>query len=388
MLPVATTRKTEVAASDWTCIIVGLSNGYVNFYTERGALIFYERISKGFIKSVRFGQSAFKGNQELAFLSRSQLIVIEGQSLFNTLRLARSQIARGDKSLEEVATTLQLNARIMKVQSLNNIFDFTVIGLKKPGSFEQYSTASMSDQGIYASVRPGLPTYSTYFCIARDVFGAFVWHNFFEKQANAMDIVNNLTSAVTSNVSAYIPSIGFRSYFGLGTSRKNQPTKAMVCDSRVETAYVRQHLRDKGRLGDRLFIAPKPWSILAVADQSARVLVMDTESRRIIRIFKGYRNARCAFIESSGKVRECRRSVKALFLVIFAPKRGLLEVWAMQNGPRVSAFNVDSRGRLISLGGPREGLLGTPPDEEAIFRQNISTTAFVNSDGQVFVSLK
>lgn len=279
-----------------------MSNGFVNFYTERGILIFYEKVSKGFIKSVRFGHSAFKGNQELAFLSRSQFIVIEGISLFNTLRSARTQIARGEKSLDEVATTLQLNARIMRVDSLSNIFDFTIIGLKKPSCFEQYSTASMSQPGIYATIRPGLPTYSTYFCVARDVFGAFVWHNFSEKQANAMDIVNNLTTVVTSNISAYIPSVGFRSYFGLGTSKKDQPTKAMVCDTRVETAHVRQWLKDKGRLGDRLFMAPKPWTLLAVADQSARVLVIDTESRQIIRIFKGYRNSRVAWIESSGTV--------------------------------------------------------------------------------------
>lgn len=30
----------------------------------------------------------------------------------------------------------------------------------------------------------------------------------------------------------------------------------------------------------------------------------------------------------------------ALFLVIYAPRRGILEVWAMQQGPRVGAFTV------------------------------------------------
>lgn len=30
----------------------------------------------------------------------------------------------------------------------------------------------------------------------------------------------------------------------------------------------------------------------------------------------------------------------ALFLVIYAPRRGILEVWAMKQGPRVGAFNV------------------------------------------------
>lgn len=30
----------------------------------------------------------------------------------------------------------------------------------------------------------------------------------------------------------------------------------------------------------------------------------------------------------------------ALFLVIYAPRRGILEVWASQQGSRVAAFNI------------------------------------------------
>lgn len=30
----------------------------------------------------------------------------------------------------------------------------------------------------------------------------------------------------------------------------------------------------------------------------------------------------------------------ALFMVIYAPRRGILEVWGMQQGPRVGAFTV------------------------------------------------
>ncbi|KAE9552656.1 hypothetical protein FO519_004135 [Halicephalobus sp. NKZ332] len=380
VLPVASTRKTEVSASDWTCIIVGLSNGFVNFYTERGVLIFYEKVSDYGITSIRFGHSALTGNQELAFLSRSKLAIVEGHSLFTTLRLAKGQIARGDKSVDEVSTTLELNSKMLRLSSLSRISDFQITGLKKPSTFEQYSTASVSERGVEAQIRPGLPTYSTYFCIAEDIFGAFVWHNFFEQQVNISDYVNK----VAANLTSYVPSIGFRSFLGIGTSKKDQPTKVNVKDSRTETAYVRQLFRDPGRVGDRLFVAPRPWNILAVADRSARVLIIDTETRRIVRIFKGYRNARCAFVESPGNIKETKKQVKALFLVIFAPKRGLLEVWTMQNGPRVSAFNVDTRGRLISLPSGTDGLLGTPPDEETIFRQTTASAIFMNSDGQFF----
>ncbi len=56
---------------------------------------------------------------------------------------------------------------------------------------------------------------------------------------------------------------------------------------------------------------------------------------------------------SSCYVSFCRSShsklTTAMFLVIFAPKRGLLEVWSLLNGPRVGAFNVDRHCRLLSL---------------------------------------
>ena len=127
-----------MSASDWTCIIVGLSNGFVHFYTERGVLVFYEKVSDYRITSIRFGHSVLTGNQELALLSRNKLAVIEGHSLFTTLRLAKGQIARGDRSVDEVSTTLELNSKVLKLSSLSRVSDFQIAGPKKPTNFEQY----------------------------------------------------------------------------------------------------------------------------------------------------------------------------------------------------------------------------------------------------------
>jgi len=40
----------------------------------------------------------------------------------------------------------------------------------------------------------------------------------------------------------------------------------------------------------------------------------------------------------------------AQFLVIYAPRRGILEVWSTQQGPRVGAFNVGKHCRLLYPG--------------------------------------
>lgn len=54
-------------------------------------------------------------------------------------------------------------------------------------------------------------------------------------------------------------------------------------------------------------------------------------------MWKGYRDARCAWLESESTLdrKKSRYELEvqpstALFLIIFAPRRGLLEAWSMQ----------------------------------------------------------
>lgn len=70
-----------------------------------------------------------------------------------------------------------------------------------------------------------------------------------------------------------------------------------------------------------------------------------------LRIWKGYRDAQCGFVEVAEKqakdavTKQDRR--KAMFLVIYAPRRSVLEVWSLQNGPKVGAFTAAKNGQLV-----------------------------------------
>lgn len=146
-----------------------------------------------------------------------------------------------------------------------------------------------------------------------------------------------------------MPSFGIRSWLGIGTSKRDQPQKTHAVDVRTVRMNARSSLHDDGRISERTFVAPGQWNLIAVADAKARVTVVDvgphnsdalystatfeTHSRTILRVWKGYRDARCAWVESTGSTGrsgETRMHARALFLVIFAPRRGLLEVWSMQ----------------------------------------------------------
>uniref|UniRef100_A0A7E4VNC6 RAB3GAP2_N domain-containing protein n=1 Tax=Panagrellus redivivus TaxID=6233 RepID=A0A7E4VNC6_PANRE len=383
VLPVASTRKSETTAYDWTCVIVALSNGFVNFYTERGIFIYFEQVAHGFISNVRFGASSLKSKQSLVFLSRDRLAVIDGGSLFKVLCKARMAVARNEgKTIAEISGGLSLVARNLRFHGVRRIFDFALIGPSRYDFFEQLVDVCMKDP--HRRIEYATPRVDNYFLLSRNMFGAFVHHDFYTVSTSTMDAVNDMAAILTAKVTSYVPSVGFRSFFGLGTSKRDLPNKNPVNSAKQETATIRQLCIDNGRLGDRVFVAGGGWKIMAVADDSARILVLDTETRRIVRIFKGYRNARCAFVEASGTVKDHQKELRALFLVIFAPKRGLLEVWAMQNGPRVSAFNVDPRGRLLSLPDRDDGILGRPVDGNALYRQTVSGAIFVDSDGHVF----
>ncbi len=63
----------------------------------------------------------------------------------------------------------------------------------------------------------------------------------------------------------------------------------------------------------------------------------------------GYRDAQVGWIEEKEDAHEPNPAAPpylqhharhALFLVIYAPRRGILEVWASQQGSRVAAFNI------------------------------------------------
>lgn len=58
-------------------------------------------------------------------------------------------------------------------------------------------------------------------------------------------------------------------------------------------------------------------------------------------------------MEDSSRSKSLRRS--ALFLVVYAPKRSLIEVWAMQQGPKVASFSLPQAGRLLYTS---HGLMG------------------------------
>ncbi|OON20272.1 hypothetical protein X801_03847 [Opisthorchis viverrini] len=98
---------------------------------------------------------------------------------------------------------------------------------------------------------------------------------------------------------------------------------------------------------------------IAVTDSLGRVLLVDLNRRRVVRMWKGYRDAELAFVDALERTSDpgidsvarkpisYPRTTRCLF--IHAPHRRILEVWRLTHGPRLATWDVEEPVRLIQI---------------------------------------
>ncbi|RKO86321.1 Rab3 GTPase-activating protein regulatory subunit N-terminus-domain-containing protein, partial [Blyttiomyces helicus] len=124
-------------------------------------------------------------------------------------------------------------------------------------------------------------------------------------------------------------------------------------------------IADQGRTAFSVAVAPADQAsgrsgLAALADSLGRVVVVDLEMCIMIRMWKGIRDAQCAWTQvakphspTANPATTARRTV--LLLVVYAA-RGVLEIYRMRAGARIAAINVGTGMRLVQApGGPTIG---------------------------------
>ncbi|KAG2393084.1 hypothetical protein C9374_009661 [Naegleria lovaniensis] len=103
-----------------------------------------------------------------------------------------------------------------------------------------------------------------------------------------------------------------------------------------------------------IFVAELDYSgkLLATSDSLGRVMIFDLSSMTVMRIFKGYREAQCYWIVIGQDTMSLEQSSSASteLLLIFAPRRGILEVRGM-DGRRYFGMTVGTDKRLVKSSG-------------------------------------
>ena len=85
---------------------------------------------------------------------------------------------------------------------------------------------------------------------------------------------------------------------------------------------------DSRRLGESIIISPSN-TLAATTDSFARVTLIDVNKGIATRMFKGYRDAQVGWIQVDDESDDKLVKKNALYLIIYAARRGLIEVFKL-----------------------------------------------------------
>uniref|UniRef100_A0A8D0DZX4 RAB3 GTPase activating non-catalytic protein subunit 2 n=1 Tax=Salvator merianae TaxID=96440 RepID=A0A8D0DZX4_SALMN len=364
-IPLASQKRSSTGRPDWTCIVVGFTSGYVRFYTESGVLLLAQLLNEDPVLQLKCRTyeiprhpGVTEQNEELSILYPAAVVTIDGFSLFQSLRACRNQVARAAASGNENVQPPPLAYKKWGLQDVDTIVDHVSVGVMTLTPFDQMKTAS-NIGGYNATIKNIPPAMSQYITVGSNPFTGF----FYALEGSSQPLLSHVALAVASKLTSAL----FNAASGwLGWKNKQEEEPVQKQKPKVEPATplaVRFGIPDSRRHGERICLSPCN-TLAAVTDDFGRVILLDVGRGLSVRMWKGYRDAQVGWIQMVEDLHE-REAEKidfspfgspqgpsrvAQFLVIYAPRRGILEVWSTQQGPRVGAFNVGKHCRLLYPG--------------------------------------
>ncbi|XP_039993735.1 rab3 GTPase-activating protein non-catalytic subunit isoform X1 [Xiphias gladius] len=358
-IPLASQKRSSTGRPDWTCVVVGFTSGYVRFYTENGVLLLAQLLHEDPVLRLKCRTYEIPRHpgvteqlEELSILYPAAMVTIDGFSLFQSLRACRNQVARAAAAGSDVILPPPLAYKKWGLQDMDTIVDHSSVGIMTLCVFDQMKNASILG-GFNASVKGSPPAMSQYVTVGGGPYTGF----YYAIEGSSQPLLSHVALAVASKLTSALFSAA-SGWLGWNKNR-NEEEALQKQKPKVEPATplgIRFGLPDSRRHGESICLSPCN-TLAGVTDDFGRVTLLDLARGIAIRMWKGYRDAQLGWLqvpEERGE-REFSPSASlprrhALFLVIYAPRRGILEVWGMQQGPRVGAFTVGKHCRLLYAG--------------------------------------
>jgi hypothetical protein len=190
--------------------------------------------------------------------------------------------------------------------------------------------AGLEPRGIFSA--PNSSLFRVVACGADPFLAAYAALEEDHSHASAAAIAGKLTTAVFSWGRSLLSSVVApqQPKPEQQQKKKRDPPKAL---------HALIALRDGAREGEALVVDPEG-RVALCSDSLGRVLAIDLVDCVVLKAWKGYRDAECAWLASQ----------RRLYAAIHLPRRGLLEVWDMaRGGARLAGFNVGMGFRLQPL---------------------------------------
>lgn len=325
---------------DWTCIALGLSNGSVKFYSENGLLIYEKDFINENVLNIRLVED------ELMAFFPSCIIVYQTSHLISLLKTLKEMLNKAKtnkidlmdkdymltyKKWDYKSKDVLVSDAVMVPQHKNNLFDHLVAESLELGFTKKYRlTPYQSSNVISCGSKPFLNFHA-----AREGF---------KQQGVLTDVAKAVVNKITSKLPSWLT----------GSSQPSSQSSEEMQEAINETLYPRHELIDYQRIGCNIWISPSNFQLAAVSDTLGRIMLIDITRGIPVRMWKGYREAQCGFIEVTESKQKHSRSESSsegrrsgLFLIIYAPRKAIIEIWCLQNGPKVATFQCSKNGFLI-----------------------------------------
>uniref|UniRef100_A0A034VHQ1 Rab3 GTPase-activating protein regulatory subunit n=1 Tax=Bactrocera dorsalis TaxID=27457 RepID=A0A034VHQ1_BACDO len=343
------------AGAEWTCIAIGLNSGMVLFYTDAGIKIFSQCYHEDPVLCIKaYSPPRHSEADSFLYITYNEcMCIIKGADMLPLLVNMRLNFNRTygrnaaiDTSGLPAADLLQFQKFKFSGQNGAIINDAALTGSRYVTMYDHIIEQAVG-VGCYAKVNTTPVQHSMVVGVGAEPYLGFYYAE------------EGYRTTTLGEVAKGVLDLTYRSVWGKLFGQPEKPTDSSATHAQESMMRTRCRFHDGKRDGYTIALAPNG-QLAAVTDNLDRVVLVDLRRGVLLRVWKGYRDAQCAFVpvkERSLKGVKTQHR-KALFLVIYAPRLGCLEIWALQNGPKVAAFTVTKSGQLAYN---THGLMGVTP---------------------------
>ncbi|KAL6655775.1 hypothetical protein ACP70R_006601 [Stipagrostis hirtigluma subsp. patula] len=339
-VPVA--GEADPEGEEGVAVAVGTDAGWLLFYSLAGDLLHKQSIYPAKILKLNFRErkeNAWEdsGSEELSVVFPGVIARFDGADLQSMLQKSFQEVKSRlwkDKFEEEDTgdddSFGRIPFQIWNVSKFGSCVDAAIVGLMPPPLLELqficFYIAGQSSQRHYCAITVGEDAVVSAYRLSED---------------RSRSIVGAILSR---GVAATFSTISSLSKI-LWRSEPSPPKKSRPKTQSFAKTSPLTCLKDSPRKGERLTLSPSG-TLAAITDSLGRILLLDTHALVAVRLWKGYRDASCLFVEmllnkdkasSSLMNTEYRKSDYCLCLAIHAPRKGIIE--GLANADRVTPPN-------------------------------------------------
>ncbi|XP_048529914.1 rab3 GTPase-activating protein non-catalytic subunit [Triticum urartu] len=324
-------------------LVAGTDAGWLLFYSLAGDLLHKQSIYPAKILKLNFSErkeNAWEdaGSDELSVVFPGVIARCDGADLQIMLQKSFQEVKSRmwkdkfeQEDGEDTSSFEKIPLQIWNVSKFSSCVDAAIVGLMPPPLLELQSS-----QRHYCAITVGEDAVVSAYRLSEDRSRSLVGA-----------ILSRGVAATFSTISS-LSKILWRSE--PSPTKKSRPKPQAFAKTSPLTC-----LKDSPRKGERLTLSPSG-TLAAITDSLGRILLLDTRALVAVRLWKGYRDASCLFVEmlrnkdkasSSSMHLDYTKSDYCLCLAIHAPRKGIIEVWQMRTGQRLLTIPCPKGSRIL-----------------------------------------